>query len=151
MLLATVDSSAYKVLLFLHILSVIIAFAPAFVWPFVSVRLRKANQPVGATINQLAGGNTLKIHGPAFAASGIFGFGLIGVSDKVWAFDQTWISIAMLLWFLGLGVMFGLMAPAEKKAEAGDEGAEAKLTMYGGMLHLLLFLLLVDMIWKPGF
>ena len=127
-----------------------VAFAPAFVWPFVSVRLRKANQPVGATINQLAGGNTLKIHGPAFAASGIFGFGLIGVSDKVWAFDQTWISIAMLLWFVGLGVMFGLMAPAEKKAEAGDEGAEAKLTMYGGMLHLLLFLLLIDMIWKPG-
>ena len=46
--------------------------------------------------------------------------------------------------------MFGLMAPAEKKAEAGDEGAEAKLTMYGGILHILLFLLLVDMIWKPG-
>ena len=42
------------------------------------------------------------------------------------------------------------LTPAEKKALAGDEGAEAKLTMYGGMLHLLLFLLLIDMIWKPG-
>ena len=150
MTIAAIDSFGYKLFVFLHIASVIVAFAPAFVWPFVSVRLRKSGKPVGATINELAGGNTMKIHGPAFALAGIFGFGLVGMSDKVWEFGQTWVSIAMLLWFVGLGVMFGLMGPAEKKALAGDEGAEAKLTMYGGMLHLLLFLLLIDMIWKPG-
>jgi uncharacterized membrane protein len=150
MALATIDSFGYKLFVFLHIASVIVAFAPAFVWPFVSVRLRKAGKPVGTTINELAGGNTMKIHGPAFALAGIFGFGLVGLSDKVYEFSQTWVSIAMLLWFVGLGVMFGLMAPAEKKAQAGDEGSEAKLTMYGGMLHLLLFLLLIDMVWKPG-
>src|SRR5574338_1107026 len=147
MMFAATDSFGYKLLLLLHILSVIVAFAPAFVWPFVSIRLRKENQPVGSTINQLAGGNTLRIHGPAFALAGIFGFGLVGMSDDLWKFDQTWLSIAMLLWFLGLGVMFGLMVPAEKKAQSGDEGAEARLTMYGGMLHLLLVLLLIDMVW----
>lgn len=151
MVLAAIDGTGYKIFVLLHIAAMIVAFAPSFVWPLVSVRLRKANKPVGATINELSSGNTLKIHGPAFALAGIFGFGLVGLSDKVYKFSQSWISIAMVLWFVGLGIMFGLMAPAEKKAEAGDEGAEAKLTMYGGMLHLLLFLLLIDMVFKPGF
>ena len=150
MVLAAFNGTGYKILLVLHILSVIVAFAPNFVWPFVSVRLRNANKPVGATINELASGNTRKIYGPAFFLAGFFGCGLVGMSEKVYSFSQTWISIALVLWFIGLGIMFGLMAPAEKKVQQGDEGAETKLSMYGGMLHLLLFLLLIDMVFKPG-
>ena len=150
MVLAGISGTGYKILLLLHILAVIVAFAPNFVWPFVSVRLRKANKSTGATINELSAGGTLKIYGPAFFLAGFFGCGLVGMSEKVYTFSQTWISIALLLWFVGLGVMFGLIAPAEKKAQAGDEGAATKLNMYGGMLHLLLFLLLIDMVFKPG-
>ena len=40
---------------------------------------------------------------------------------------------------------------AERTGVGGDEGAATKLNMYGGMLHLLLFLLLIDMVFKPGF
>ena len=156
MIVAAITDTGYKVLLVLHILALIVAFAPSFVWPFVSMRLRKqqdangAGVSVGKTINDLAGGNTLKIHGPAFALAGLFGFGLIGMSDKAFEFSQTWVSIGMLLWFLGLGVMFGLMAPAETRAQQGDEAAETRLTMYGGMMHLLLLLLVLDMVFKPG-
>ena len=145
------NTFGYKLLLLLHILAIIVAFAPQFVWPIVSVRLAKENKPVGPTIGALAAGNTAKIHGPALALSGIFGFGLVGMSDKAIEFSQTWVSIAMLLWFAMLGVVYGLMVPAETKAHGGDEAAGKKLGMFNGIIHLLLLLMVIDMIWKPGF
>lgn len=145
------DSFGYKLLFLLHILSVIVAFAPAFVWPVVSVQLKKQNKPVGPTIGALAAGNTTKVHGPALVLVGIFGLGLVGMSDGIWEFSQSWVSVAFLLWFIMLGVLFGLMLPAEKKAAAGDESADKIVSMAGGILHLLLLLMLIDMIWKPGY
>lgn len=144
------DSFGYKLFFLLHILSVIVAFAPGFVWPIVAVNLKKQQKPVGPAIGALAAGNGTKVHGPALVLSGFFGFGLIGMSDKAWEFSQAWISVAMLLWFIMIGVLFGMMIPAEKKAAAGDESADKIVGMSSGLLHLLLLLMLVDMIWKPG-
>jgi uncharacterized membrane protein len=144
------DSFGYKLFLLLHILTVIVAFAPGFVWPIVSVNLKKQGKPVGPAIGALAAGNTTKVHGPALVLAGFFGFGLIGMSDKVWEFSQSWISVAMLLWFIMLGVVFGMMLPAEKKAAAGDASADKIISMAGGILHLLLLVMLIVMIWKPG-
>lgn len=149
MVIGAVGSFMYNVFLLLHILAVIVAFAPNFVWPFVSVRLKREQRPVGATINDLTSGTTAKVTGPAMVLAGIFGFGLAGLSDEVWKMSQTWLSIAILLWFLAIAVIYGMMVPAEKKIAGGDESAEARLSMAGGMLHLLLFLLLIVMIWKP--
>lgn len=149
MVIGAVGSFMYNLFLLLHILAVIVAFAPNFVWPFVTVRLKRENRPVGTTINDLSSGNTAKITGPAMVLAGIFGFGLVGLSDSVWEFSQTWLSIGMLLWFLAIAVLYGLMVPAEKKIAQGDQSAESRLSMAGGMLHLLLLLLLIVMIWKP--
>ncbi|WP_421120771.1 hypothetical protein ACE2AJ_05570 [Aquihabitans daechungensis] len=147
---ATINTFGYKLMLFLHVLSVIVAFAPAFVWPFVSVRLKKEGKPVGPAIGALAAGNTAKIHGPALVIVGIIGCGLVGMSEKSISFADAWISAALVVWFLMLGVLFGMMYPAEKKAAAGDEGAEKIISMSGGILHLLLAIMLVIMIWQPG-
>ena len=65
MLLAAYRDTGYNVVLFIHILAVIVAFAPAFVWPFVSVKLKKQGKPVGPAIGELAASNTVKVHGPA--------------------------------------------------------------------------------------
>ncbi len=150
MVIAEIGSTPYKIMLLIHIASAFVAFAPALVWPFVSVKLKKAGEPVGATIHRLAAGNTLKIHAPAYVITGFVGFGLAGMSEKVFRVSQTWLSIAAALWFLGMGLMFGLMHPAEKKAAAGDAAAEKQLSMYGGILHLILFVSLFLMVWKPG-
>ena len=146
----------YKILLLLHILAVIVAFAPAFVWPFVSVRLKKQQKPVGPAIGELAGGHTTKVSGPALVLAGVFGFALVGMSklkggvDAVWTFKQTWVSVAALCWFIMVGLLFAVMAPAEKKAAAGDEGAEKIISAVGGVLHLLMVVVLIMMIFKPG-
>ena len=144
------NSSGYKIFFLLHIVAIVVAFAPAFVWPFVSVRLKKQNKPVGPAIAELASGNSAKIHGPALVLAGLFGFAMIGMSNKLLTFKQTWVSIAMVVWFAMIGVIFGLMVPNEKKAAAGDADADKKMSMFGGILHLLFFVMLYLMIWKPG-
>ncbi|MCU1355030.1 MAG: hypothetical protein JWM89_448 [Acidimicrobiales bacterium] len=144
------NSFGYKLMLLLHILAVIVAFAPAFVWPIVSVQLKKQGKPVGPAIGALAAGNTVRVHGPALVLVGFFGFGLVGMSDKAWDFSQAWISAALLVWFLMLGALFGLLLPAEKRAATGDAGAERITSMAGGILHLLLIVMLYLMVWKPG-
>ena len=90
------------------------------------------------------------MHGPALVLAGIFGFGLVGMSDKVVEFSEPWISAAMLVWFLMMGILFGMMLPAEKKAATGDEGAEKIISMSGGILHLLLAVMLFLMVFQPG-
>ncbi len=155
--LVTVDTFGYKAMLFLHILAVIVAFAPGFVWPVVSVKLKKDGKPVGTTIGELAANNTIKVHGPALVLAGIFGFGLVGMSkpkgaaEAVFSFADPWVSAGMLLWFIMVGLVFGVMLPAEKKAAAGDEGAEKIISAVGGALHLLIAIELFVMIFKPGF
>ena len=142
-------STGQHILLLLHILCVIVAFGPAFAVPILNVRARRLGGDVPATLAQLVQGNTLKIYGPATALVGIFGIGMVSMGGG-FAFDQTWISIALLLWLLVLALQFGLLAPAEKKAAAGDEGAARMQSMFTGIQHLLLLGLLVVMIWKPG-
>ena len=151
MLLATIDSFGYKLFLLLHIFAVIVAFAPAFVNPILSVRYKRDGGSIPGELGAKLAKDSLQVHGPALALAGLFGFGMIGMSDKVFEFSQSWVSIALLLWFLMLGIVFGLLIPAEKKAAAGDAVAESRVSMFGGMLHVLLLLMLIDMIWKPGF
>jgi uncharacterized membrane protein len=150
MLIAAIGSTGYNVVLLVHLLAVIVAFAPSFVWPFVSVRLKKEGKPVGATIAALTAGSSAKIYGPALAVAGLAGFALAGMSNKVYRVADPWLSVAALLWFLALGVVFGLMAPAEKRIAAGDQSVEKLLSMSGGILHLILAVQLYLMVFKPG-
>lgn len=150
MLIAAQDDFGYRLFFLLHILSIVVAFAPGFVWPVVSAQRRKDGQPLGDALSKIQAANTTRIHGPALVAAGVFGFALIGLSSKAWKFSQSWISIAMVLWFVMIGVVFGLLGPAERKAGQGDEPAEQRVAMFTGMLHILLLLMLIDMIWRPG-
>lgn len=152
-MLADVGSFPYNLLVLLHILAVIVAFAPAFVWPVIKVRLRKqgtATMP-GEVGREVAPTNFI-VHGPALVASGLFGIVAVLLSGEVYQFSQTWVSAAFVLWFLMLGVLFLGVIPAQRKAADADDtpGADDRVSMFHGMLHLLLVLMLVVMIWKPG-
>lgn len=150
MLIAAIDGFGYRLFFLLHILAIVVAFAPGFVWPVVAVQLRKEGQPLGPIMTKIQAGNNMRIHGPALVAAGIFGFAMIGLSDKAWKFSQSWISTALLLWFVMIGVLFALLIPAERKADGGGRAAEQRVAMLAGILHVLFLLMLIDMIWKPG-
>ena len=42
--------------------------------------------------------------------------GVVVYDEAYYGFDQTWIQIALLLWFVLLGVVYGLLYPALRKA-----------------------------------
>lgn len=152
-MLADVGSFPYKVTQLIHILAAIVAFAPAFVWPVVRVTMRKQGGSVlpEGVARHLAPADML-VHGPALAVAGVFGVFTVLLSGDDYEFSDVWISIAFVLWFLMLGVLFLGIVPAERKAaQPGDTpGADARLGMFAGMFHLLIVLMLIDMIWKPG-
>ena len=165
MLLADVGSFGYNLVLLLHILTVIVAFSPAFVWPLLN-RQRRLEGSTGEHDTSKVSGNPIPasaptggavsaiidpiVHGGALVLAGLFGIGLIGLSSSVFEFSQTWISIAFVLWFLMIGVFFAGLIPAQRAIREGKVSAEQRLAMsYGGM-HLLLLLQIIVMVWKPG-
>lgn len=153
-MLADVGSFPYNVVLVLHILAVLVAFAPAFVWPVVRVAMRKqGGGTLPAEVSRHIAPQNMRVHGPALIAAGLFGIIGVLLSGEVYEFSQAWISIAFVLWFLMLGVLFLGAIPAERAAaEAADgQAAVAKINMFGGILHLLLLLMVIVMVWKPGF
>jgi uncharacterized membrane protein len=165
MLLAEIGSFGYNLVLLLHVLTIIVAFAPAFVWPLLN-RQRRLEGGVGDQDTSKLAGNPIPasaptggaiaaiidpiVHGGALVLAGVLGIGLIGMSSKVYEFSQTWVSIAFVLWFLMIGVFFVGLIPAQRAIREGRVAAEQRLAMsYGGM-HLLLLLQIIVMVWRPG-
>lgn len=148
--LAEVGSTAYNIVLFLHIVSAFVAFAPAFVNPVFNALGRQsapeAMKPLGDL--QARTGRTLYL--PALIATGILGAGLIVMSDEVWKFSQTWVSIAFAAW-IAIGLIVALkIIPSERAVGEGDEAAAKAVAMFGGIAHLLFAVVIYAMVFKPG-
>jgi uncharacterized membrane protein len=148
--LARIDSFGYRLFFLLHIFSILVAFAPVFVWPIVNARLRRQGATPGAEIGVIIRNAWTRIHGPALVLAGLFGILMVVISDDAWEFSEAWISAAFLLWFIMIAVVFGLMPWNERKNAEGDEAADRRSAAFNGVLHLLLLLMVIDMIWKPG-
>ncbi|MEO6571531.1 MAG: hypothetical protein ABIO83_08280 [Ilumatobacteraceae bacterium] len=137
MLALTVNSSGYRVLGLLHILSAVVAFGPLFLYP----GLRKAGETV--TIARMHMRLTL----PALVALWVFGMGLAGMSDGVFEMSQTWLVLSLLDWVVLVAVSWFLIRPALQDPSAS---ATSKLMAGTGVTHLGLVIGLFLMIWKPG-
>ena len=143
MVLAAIDDTGYKIVLLLHILSVLVAFSPLFVMPLIARTGGEGTS--GAVLTYLQ-----RFATPAVVLAGFFGLAMIGMSDKFYKFSQTWVSFAMLLWIIQVALfLFGIL-PAQRKAASGDTEAARRVPMFTGMIHLALLILLYLMIWKPG-
>ena len=81
-------STGYQILGLLHVLAVIVAFGPLFVYG----SLQRAG--AGATIAKLH----LRVSLPALALVWVLGMGMVGMSDEVWKMSQTWIVLSLIGW-----------------------------------------------------
>jgi hypothetical protein len=169
---AAFHDTPYKIVFLLHIFAVIVAFAPAFIWPLIGRHralgdtgapgaatsgLATPEAPAGVTSPLVSRVLNPLVHGGALVLAGLFGIALIGMAgNDLFKFSQSWISIAFLLWFLMLAVLFAGLYPAERRLSDPDLSHDRRialvqrLSMLYGMLHLLLLLQLIDMIFKPG-
>jgi len=151
-LFAAYMDNGYKVMLLLHLLAVVVGFAPAWLTPML-VRLTTNGDRAAADALDTS---ILRYSLPGLGVAGLLGFGLAGMS-KVEGFDeplykmsQTWLAIAIVLWLVLLAVTFFVARPAIKALRDGDAAARGRVAMSTGVTHLILVVMLYLMIFKPG-
>ena len=149
-LLARVGSGVYNAVLLLHILSVIVAFAPAVVNPLTGPRLYKDDESAGQRYSAVSAVNSRQVYLPALAVVGLLGFALVGISDEQWKFSDPWVFISAILWLVIAGIVSAVVIPGEKQMAGGDRAAESRVAAAGGVATLLFLVVLFLMVVKPG-
>jgi uncharacterized membrane protein len=149
MILAAYRDSGYKIVLFIHIVTAIVAIAPAVVHPILlEFEKRRDGGDVVALGGRVAA--TSRIYAIAFVVSGVVGFGLISMSDSVIAWGDTWVWLSIVVWIAVNGVLHALVFPAERGLGEGDESAVKRLDTFGPVAGVLVLVLVYLMTVKPG-
>lgn len=153
---AAFGDTPYNIMLLLHILSAMAAFAPAFVHPILTAQSKDFDSQERNRLLTLIAGNGRKIYAPALLVTGILGFGVAGMSkapgtdELVWKMSQGWLITAFIVWVAMNGILHAIILPNERKLAAGEADAQKKLDLGGGLISILLVVMLYLMIFKPG-
>lgn len=155
MYLAAIGDTPYNILLFLHILAMFVAFAPAFTHPFIDNQTR-GEPTMRQSIFKGIAQRGMRIYGVALILGGVFGFGLSGMSGKdrngdlIISMTDTWVLISIILWIAMNGVLHGMIIPGEKALANGDDTKGKSVETGGMVITVLLLITLYLMIFKPG-
>jgi uncharacterized membrane protein len=163
----------YEIVYFLHIVAVVAGFGPTFAYPLYGAIAKRRQGAEGEAISAASLEVGKKLEYGIYAVP-VFGILLVLLSGDVYEFSQAWISLAFLLYIAGLVVSLGFHQPnlramnaLQQQLLAGPppgaapaagpppqvaelEARGKRAGMFGGMLHLILALILLDMVFKPG-
>ena len=165
-----IDSGTYKLFLVLHILSAIIGFGAVFLNAIYGQQARARKGREGLAISQA---NFLVSSIGMYFIYAVFVFGILLVllSDKSWKFEQFWIWGSIGLYIIGIGLSHGVLLPNVRRmqalmgelVDAGPPSAGGpppqvveleergrRVGVTGATLNVLLVLILLLMVWKPG-
>ena len=148
MIFAAPGDTGYDIMLLLHILTAMVAFAPVFVHPLLANQAGDGG--VRGTLMGLFASNGRRIYAPALILSGLLGFGVAGMSDEVYSVGDGWIIAAILVWIAQNGLLHAMVIPGQRAAADGDEAAQQKVSLGEGLIVALLVVQLVLMVFKPG-
>jgi uncharacterized membrane protein len=130
-------SDGYRFLGLLHIAAVIAAFGPLLVYP----TLRASGD--SARLARLY----LYLSFPALTLVWVLGMGMVGVSDKVVEMSETWIVLSIVGWVILMAIGWFLIRPAITDR---SQGADKRFSAGVGATHLLMIVILILMVFKPG-
>ena len=150
MVIAAVGDTGYNIMLLLHIVTAFVAFAPAFVHPFLGEQSKQLDPGSRRQVFGFLVQNGRRVYLPALVVTGILGFGLVGMSSDVYELSQGWVIASIIVWIAINGILHAVVVPAERAVHSGDDSAEGRLTA-GGMAATVLFLVMLYlMIFTPG-
>ena len=163
----------YKVVLSLHILCAVVGFGAVALNGLYAQQIKGRLQS-GRVAEALAvheANMKVSMIGEYFIyAVFILGFVVLGVSDSVWEFSQTWVWLSVVLYIVGLGLSHGIMMPGAKRLKAllqemlsgpppaggpPPQVAEMqtigqRMGTVGPILDLILVVIIFLMVFKPG-
>jgi uncharacterized membrane protein len=157
-LLATVNSTLYKIVFVLHILSVVIGFGGV---ALAGIYGRVALENIGPVGGAIARTNTKAVTVAEWAIFSVpvWGIFLIILSDEAFTFGQPWVSASFTLYIIGLALALAVLRPGTKKFDQAvadpARGAEAErlgktLAIVGGVTNVLWIVVIFLMVFKPG-
>jgi hypothetical protein len=135
-ILVVENFTLYRILYLVHLLAVIAAFGPLFLYP----RLQRAGQT----------GEVARLHMrlvfPALVVLWVAGMGMAGVG-KISLAGTPFVTATILLWLIALAVSWFMIRPA-----LNDPGDDTRAIMAAGIgiTHVILVVSLYLMIFKPG-
>jgi uncharacterized membrane protein len=130
-------SNGYELLGLLHILSVIAAFGPLFIYPSL------VRAGAGAEVAKWH----LRLSLPALVLAWVFGMGMVGSSDDLFEMSDGWIIASLLVWVVLVLVSWFLVRPSLADS---SERARSMLSAGIGITHVGLIVMLWLMVFKPG-
>jgi uncharacterized membrane protein len=113
--LSVVDDSAYNALKSIHILLAIVGFGAVFLNGLYASRARRAGGREGLAITETNFFVSDRVAQYLIYLVFLVGFALVGMSDKVYKFSQPWISVSIVLFLVGIGLVHGMVRPNEKR------------------------------------
>ena len=138
---AAINDTPYDIVYLLHIISVILGTGAAFVVPIVVSRAAKAGVDTDVFDEAIA-----SVLAPSLLATGVFGGALVGLSDDVYDFGQTWLAIAGPVWIIATGAAALAYPPSWSPLPDWSD----RKPMLNGVMHLSLSIMLVVMTFKWG-
>jgi len=149
-MIAAVGDTPYRIVLILHILTAMAAFAPMFTEPFLMNQSKALGEGTHRGVMGLLAANGRKVHAIALILTGLLGFALQGMSSGSFTFGQFWMIAALIVWIAMNGVVHALISPNEQKMADGDASAQRLVDLGGVIITVLLVVMLWLMVFKPG-
>lgn len=166
MVFADVGDGLYNLFYLLHIVAVVVGLG-SVILNGVYAAQAKARTGAGAlAIFEAMQFVTWKVAEWFIYSIPIWGFALLGLSDGVFEFGETWVWLSFVLYLVAVGVSHAVMRPAAESYRAALAGAgsggvsvadrpdlvalDKRMAAVGGALNVLILLILILMIWKPG-
>ena len=153
-------SGLYKLLVVLHIVSVVVGIGTVSLNGIYGSIAGKKKGPEGLAVSQ-ANFDVSMIGEKFIYAIPVFGILAILASDDAWKFDQIWVWLSMLLYIAALGIAHAVLIPSHRKINelaAGPPSPEVgaqmqalmkKMAPAGMTANLLAVAIIALMVWKP--
>jgi hypothetical protein len=148
--LAAVGNTPYNIVLIIHILLAMVAFAPGFTHSILAGQSKGLPDAERRTFWGYMAGNSRRIYAPALILMGLAGFALSGMSDGIYALSKGWLIASILIWVAMNGILHAVLIPAERAVAGGDDSAAKRVDLGGALLTVGLLVMLYLMVFKPG-
>jgi hypothetical protein len=147
-MLAAYRDTGYNIVLFLHIVTVIVALTGAVAHPLMfELEKRRSSPDLPGLARRVVVPS--RVYAISFALVGIIGMGLLSMTDDVFSWGDTWVWLSIILWLVTNGLLHALILPGERAVASGDTAAIVKVETAGKIASILILVTLYLMVAKP--
>lgn len=118
MVLGAIDSDGYKIVLILHILTVVVGIGAVMLNGLYGAQAKARKGPEGLAIAE-ANFKVSMVAEKVIYLIPVFGIALVFMSKtdgvQVFDWDQTWIWLSIVLYVVALGISHGVVTPTAKR------------------------------------